>query len=50
MYDGKNNQKQGEKTMKKITDLQKLQALRAKSNKTKKSYWTARIDIHFGLK
>jgi hypothetical protein len=38
--------------MKKLTnkELEKLQALRKKANKKRRSYWTSRIDSHFGLK
>jgi len=37
--------------MKKTKDeLKKLQELRKKANKKRKSYWTSRIDSYFGLK
>ena len=30
------------------TELERLQALRAKANKNRKAYWTKKIDEHFG--
>lgn len=29
------------------TELEKLQALRAKANKERKTYWSKKIDFHF---
>ena len=34
----------------KKSELQKLQALRTKSNKNRKPYWQSKVDEYFGLK
>ena len=35
------------RSSKKKTELEKLQALRAKANKDRKPYWNKKIDDHF---